>query len=123
MTYKTLPPVSLKTAPELLAVIRAASPSYRKHNARVVITDSVELNGTYWSGGSRSTYTAVNLATMETGRAAQYAPPQFGGPAQSLRVAIPMGVVIVETGIFCGKAATACVYMHPANVQALLVGC
>ena len=105
---------------EVLRVIRAADGTYRKKSATLVVTDSVELNGTYWDGGSRSTYTAVNLATLQTGTAAQYAPPQFGGPSKALRVVIPAGVAIVETGVFCGKTASACVYVSTESATKLL---
>ena len=110
----------LRTAPEVLRVIRAASASYKKRSASVVATDEVELHGTYWDGGSRSTYTAVDLATMRSRGAPQYAPPQFGGPRQAPRVVIPDGVAIVETGVFCGKTASACVYVNHATFAKLL---
>jgi hypothetical protein len=35
-------------------------------------------------------------------------------------VAIPEGIAIVETGVFMGKAATARVYVNPANMAKLL---
>jgi hypothetical protein len=112
--------ITLKSAPELTRVIRCAAADYRKHKAFVHIRDSVELSGTYWDGGSRSTYTAVNLATGKASTAEQYAPPQFGGPRAPLNVAIPPGVAIVETGYFCGKPATASVYINPVDATPML---
>ena len=72
--------VTLKQHPEILRVIRAADPTYRKTKAFIYTRESVTLHGTYWDGGSRSTYTAVELATGRNKGAPQYAPPQFGGP-------------------------------------------
>lgn len=105
----------LKDEPLLKALIQAADPSYKRLKASVTVTDKVELQGTYWSGGSRSTYTAVNIQTRAASSAQQYAPAQFGGPAEAPTVALPPGAVIVETGFFCGKVSTASVYVHPQD--------
>lgn len=107
--------VMLKDHPEIARVIRAAIPSYKKHKAFVHVHATVALQGTYWDGGSRSTYTAVRLVDGFSLGAPQYAPPQFGGPRDTPVVEIPAGVVIVETGVFCGKPATASVTINPAD--------
>ena len=112
--------VELKQAPELARIIRAVDSTYRKKNAFMRAQSECSLHGTYWDGGSRTTYTAVNLATLQTGAAEQYAPPQFGGPAQAPTVSIPDGVAIVATGVFCGKSATATVYVNPRNLSMLI---
>lgn len=112
--------ITLKTAPEVLRAIRAADPSYRKHNARIHAAETVALSSTYWDGGSRDTWTAVDIATGRSKGAPQYDPPQFGGPAAAPVVAIPEGVAIVRTGIFCGKTSTASVYVHPSTMAKLL---
>jgi len=112
--------LTLKEHPEALRVIRAAAPDYRKHKAILRVSPAVALSGTYWDGGSRSTYTAVNLQTMRASAADQFDPPQFGGPATAPEVSIPEGVAIVQTGYFCGKTATAIIYINPANAAKLL---
>lgn len=112
--------VTLRTAPELARIIRAAAPDYRKREAVLLARDTVTITGTYWSDGSRSTYHAVDLRTLRQLPAPQYAPPQFGGPATDPQVSIPEGVAIVETGIFQGKPATARVYLNPANMARLI---
>lgn len=112
--------ITLKTAPEALRLIRAADPSYRKTKARIFVGETVTLSGTYWDGGSRSTYTAVDLATGRSKGAPQYNPPQFGGPRVDPCVQLPEGVCIIETGVFCGNTATANIYLHPANVAKLI---
>jgi len=120
--------LDLKAAPEVLRVIRAVDPSYRKHKAILRVCDSVTLSGTYWDGGSRSCipaqwliryYAAVNLSTGRSKGAPQY---QFGGPRNAPRVSIPEGLAIVQTGIFCGKTATAFIYLNPANAAKLIGG-
>ena len=111
--------VQLKTAPELKNLINAVE-KYRKRNCFLKVQTEVTLHGTYWDGGSRSTYTAVDLATGRKATAAQFDPPQFGGPSQAPTVAIPDGIAIVETEVFCGKTATATVYLHPNNATKFL---
>ena|SRR3990167_3835250 len=112
--------VALSEHPEIKRAILAVSPSYKKRLAFFTVAETVELNGTYWDGGSRSTYTAVRLADGFALGAPQYDPPQFGGPRQAPTVAIPTGVAIVETGIFRGKTATAQVTISPADAAKLL---
>lgn len=114
--------IKLSESPEIARIVRAADPSYRKHEAAVYISDTVRLSGTYWDGGSRSTYHAVNLATRKVSAAPQYDPPQFGGPPVDPVVPLPAGASIVRTGTFCGKPATAAVYLNPADVSHLLPG-
>ena len=112
--------VTLKQCPEVKAVILAAFPGYRKHDAYLDPCTDVSLWGTYWDGGSRREYCAVELATKRSQGAPQYAPAQFGGPVTSPVVSIPLGVVIVAGGVSCGKPATATVYIHPDNLAPLL---
>ena len=112
--------VNAKEQPELLRIVRAVSPSYRKHTLMVCFTDHVELTGTYWDGGSRSTYTAVCLATLQTSTASQFAPAEFGGPKKTPSCEIPEGFAIVETGTFCGKPSEAYVYMPERERQRLI---
>lgn len=112
--------ISLAQNPEIREVVRAVHPKYRKHNVILYDALSLELGGTYWDGGSRWIYDAVNLSTRRVESAAQYAPPQFGGPVNAPRVDIPEGVAIVRTGIFCGKPAVVTVFVNPANMAKLL---
>jgi hypothetical protein len=114
--------VKLKEAPEVQAIVRAAFPSYKKHDAYLTVAESVSLSGTYWDGGSRSEYVAVDLASKRSQGAPHYNPPQFGGPRTSPVVPLPIGVVIVQGGTFCGKQATAILSVHPENMAKLLDG-
>jgi hypothetical protein len=119
MSYLT---VKLSESPEIARLIRAADPTYRKRDASIRVTNSVCISGTYWDGGSRSSYHAVNLSNRKVSSAPQYAPPQFGGPAADHTVTLPAGAAIVRTGVFCGKPATAAVFLNPADVAHLLPG-
>ena len=112
--------IQLKGAPEIRRVIQAADASYRKTSAMLTVQSRVTLSGTYWSDGSRTTYHAVEIATGRVLPAPQYDPPQYGGPRQDPTVDIPDGVAIVATGVFCGKTATASVYINPRTVTPAL---
>lgn len=112
--------VTLAANRDVQRVIKSAAPDYRKRDARIMPTATVTLANTYWDGGSRCEYTAVELATGRVSAAPQYAPPQFGGPASAPVVSIPAGIAIVQTGTFCGKPATATVYVNPADVAHML---
>lgn len=112
--------LSTKDNPEALRLIRAAEPNYRKHQFTLTASETVCLSNTYWDSGSRSTYTAVDLATGRSKGAPQYDPPQFGGPRAAPVVSIPEGIAIVETGVFMGKTATARIFINPANMAKLL---
>lgn len=112
--------IELSKNPEIKRIILAADPSYRKAKAYLRVYHTANLSGTYWDGGSRSTYTAVRLLDCFNIGAPQYDPPQYGGPRVSPTVEIPDGIAIVETGIFCGKKATASVTINPNNAAKLL---
>ncbi len=108
--------LSTKDNPEALRLIRAADPSYRKHQFTLTASETVCLSNTYWDGGSRSTYTAIDLITGRNKGAPQFDPPEFGGPKTAPIVSIPEGIAIVETGVFMGKPATAHIFVNPANM-------
>jgi hypothetical protein len=112
--------VRLQDNPEIAKVIRAAFPSYKKRDAWVSVAESVTLSGTYWDGGSRATYVAVDLVTQRSLGAPRYDPPQFGGPRTAPTVALLNGVVIVGGGVSCGKPATAHLWVRPDNVAKVL---
>lgn len=117
MFYQTL---SGLAHPEITRIVRIADSSYKKHKVTLSEASKVTLSGTYWDGGSRYTYTAINLETGRNIGAPQFDPPQFGGPASDPVVQLPEGIVIVRTGTFCGKTATATVFVNPSNLTKLL---
>lgn len=89
----------------------------------VVATDSVEMTGTYWSGGSRSTYHGIDVREYPNIRAAQlpqFDPPQFGGPAKPPIVKLADGLAVVELSIYCGKEMGPRVMLHTENFTAML---
>lgn len=126
--------VDLKTSPEVKRVILAAFPGYRKHNAFLSEFSSVTINS-YWDGGSKNVYVLVDLATLQhkalpTSSHPHYEMRDVSGENADVLVEngvvtlkhLPEGIALVEGGTFCGKLATAHVYLNPNNMSKLLTG-
>ena len=129
--------VTLKTAPEVTNVIRAAFPSYRKHKAFLsVFNGGVNINS-YWDGGSKDEYAIVELATLQRKLLPTSTHPYFDVAARGVANAentdvivdhvgnitlkrLPEGFALVAAGAFCGKPATAHVWVNAANMGRLL---
>lgn len=101
-------------------------PAIAKHfDAReyaVEFTETVHLSDGYWSGGSKSEYCGVNLATgdrLDCG-GVEFGNP-FTHPDQPIVRLLP-GYAVVKTGWFCGKKVRPTVYLHPDNAAKLLPG-
>lgn len=92
----------------------------RKRFANVEIAREgvVHAYGLMWSGGSKSTYSQVSLATGE-GSVPEEVVNLHGIQDRGV-YAIPPGSVILETGWFCGKPATMVVYVLPQDVAPFL---
>ena len=108
--------ITIKDYPFIRRLIAKVT-NNRKQKAIITFCDKVTLSGTFWDGGSRSTYTLVTWSTdnpndMVAQPLAQYAPPQFGGPKQDPVVVIGDNQAVVETGIFCGKVAAPHVFIR-----------
>ena len=106
--------------PNIQRLARAVFPSYRGRKFSFEVADSVALTGTYWDGGSRSSYGGVNLSTFQAASLPQFDPPQFGGPIQTPKVEVRPGMAIVEHSIFRGRDAGITFYVHPSDAPQLL---
>ena len=94
---------------------------YRKRSVYVCPATSVNINGVNWSGGSRSTYHGVDLATGAVKTASHFGvPAPWSNQYEGASVELVPGKAIVETGTFCGKTAAMFIYVHPDNMPALL---
>ena len=127
--------VDLKTAPEIKKLLAAIG--YKKHKAGIAVFPESGMNiNSYWDGGSRDEYTAVDLATgrarpLPTATHPYFDVARYGIAGENSMLAvsdrgnitlkeIPPNVALIAHGTFCGKAATARVYFHPSNMPALL---
>lgn len=97
-------------------IAKAAFPEWRGRKLFVKVRPDVFLSDTFWSGGTRNDYVAVELATGRTAPTLPKVgtPREFGGQGGDVRVPIPEGVAIVEHSIFCGKDVGCTVYIRPA---------
>jgi len=128
----------LKEHPELSAVIRAAFPAYRKTKAYLSMFsgNGIDINS-YWDGGSRHEYAIVDLATLQRKSLPTRTHPYFDIARQGLANAenaditvddkgnvtlkrLPDGFALVQAGTFCGKPATAFVYVPFSNMPKFL---
>ena len=94
--------------------------NYRKRQFQLRVTDKVTLSDLNWSGGSRSEYTAIDLATCRTMKPDLGRPAPWDNKAEGAIVEIPPGVAIARTGFFCGKPSTMTLYVRADNVAPLL---
>lgn len=90
--------------PALRAIAKVAFPQWRgrKVTGRVGL---VHVGGTAWSGGSRNTFAAVELATGCVRDLPQSTrnPRAMGGTEPDGYVEVPPGFAVVEHSIFQGK--------------------
>jgi len=98
---------------------------YRKRSVFVYAYDTDEdfqqsINS-YWDGGSKSYYTM--LETANPGRNIPLTTdPTTNFPKFTDRsVRVPLGYCILESGVFCGKTATAKIYIHAKDFPSILV--
>jgi len=92
----------------------------RKRTAWITPSESVSYSGTFWDGGSRSEYTAIDLETGRAVSGVRFNPPMFGGPNETPVVPVPQGVVIVRHGVCMGKPATPHIFVHPSDMPRFL---
>ena len=106
--------------PNVQRLAQAVFPSYRGRKFSFEVADKVALTGTYWDGGSRSSYGGVNLSNFQAASLPQFDPPQHGGPIQTPEVEGRPGMAVVEHSIFCGRDTGITFYVHPSDAPQLL---
>ena len=125
--------VILKQAPEVMRIIKAAFPGYKKHSAYLSEFGFGVTINSFWDGGSKAFFVLIDLATLQTKELPTASHPYFdlqsaSGENQDVIVErgcvtlkrLPEGIALVEGGTFCGKQATAHVYLNPANLTKML---
>jgi hypothetical protein len=106
---------------DIKSIVKAAYPSYRGRKIRISEHTSNGMNtNSYWDGGSRDTFTVVDLATLQArpipGINPISPPANWRDPTT-----IEAGTAIVEHSIFCGKDAGCTVHIRPED-RALISG-
>jgi hypothetical protein len=103
--------------PQVQALLRSAGVNSRKKKVFIHKSEKVTCSGTYWDGGSRSSYILVkngqSVPVAGTGA------PQFNGGRPETVLDLDENTFAVEVGVFCGKPATPAIYLHPAALEKL----
>lgn len=96
---------------------------YSGRHFELEITETIQLKNTYWDGGTRSQYTAINLATGQRASLPTIAPIQLGfdyskDPINHRRMTIPPGTAMLE--LRTGQYTYLTIYIHPDNAPKYL---
>lgn len=80
--------------------------------------ETVSTFGSWWDGGSRTTFGGMDLSTGRGfGINFNPDPPQFGGQVRELP--LEGGKAIITGGTFCGKPATPCIHLLEGDLPHL----
>jgi len=96
--------------------------NYTGKHFRAIVTDSVFIpaDAGLWSGGSRTTYRAVNLESGASRAASNDMASPWDSSRKDSRVELRDGLAIVSHVYFCGKDLGLTIYVNPTNAAALL---
>lgn len=95
---------------------------YRKKKVRVWPTQTVTLSGLNWSGGTKYEYHFMSLLDDKIGTAVLDKDAPWNNRYEGQKVELATNLIAIKTGIFCGKAATMYIYVHPDNMPRLING-
>ena len=98
----------------------AAFPSYKGRKFSFEITSEVQPMPTYWDGGTRYQYAAVQISTRRAVVGQSFAPPGFGGPGMVRPIQLVPDVLVVEHCVFCGQDAGLTFHVHPSDAPKML---
>jgi hypothetical protein len=129
--------IALSTRPEVKAVLKAGFPSYNKRKCYVSVWPGSQRINSYWDGGSRDEYAIVELATLRRHPLPTSTHPYFDLAGKGIHSVedqhvivdhvgnvtlkhLPEGFVLISAGTFCGKPATAHIWVPAANMPRLL---
>ena len=107
-------------------VIRRAFPSYTGRKFRLVVSESMNIQGTTWSGGSRSVFRLLDLATGRFAELSMTASRKPGDPfgwipdIDGNEVRLRPGFAVVESVTYRGKDLGLRATVHPDNAAKLL---
>ena len=101
---------------DIPSTLLRAVDGYSGRKFRVTARESVTLTDMQWSGGTRSTYTVVNLATGETKPITDPRPfPQNQYTPEPIKTVNDW--CVVEHSMFCGKDMGITFHVHPDNID------
>lgn len=100
------------------AILAATYPEYKGRKITVIPATSYQMMD-YWSEGSRHFVKAYALVNGRVAASSSAAQTPWRGEAHA-RVAVPVGILLVEHSIFCGKDCGITIYVNPENLAAAL---
>ncbi len=104
------------------AIARAAFPDYHGNTFHVSASDAPVSVISYWDGGSRSFFAAIDLTNLKRKISVPQNGTWFdGGPIAKDGVVVPFGYAIVEHSIFCGKDHGITIHIHPTSMPQNLI--
>ncbi len=98
-------------------LLNVSFPDYKGRTYHVIFTDSVTISNTYWSGGTRSWWVAIQMEGGNTSRVPSLAP--WDNPIEGERIELDENTVIAEHSHFCGKDMGITFYAHPSRKKLL----
>jgi hypothetical protein len=78
------------------------------------------LDAGLWSGGSRDSYQAIELATGKAMDAINHNAAPWNPERKEKTIALRPGYAVVEHSIFCGRDSGLTFYVHPDDAAKLL---
>jgi len=105
--------IHLDPTSEVKAMASKTFPAYRGRTFKLSSSSHPIDVTSYWGGGSRDYYVALNLTTGKTLPVPQNGTPFDGGPVAPDGVGVPPGYLIAEHTIFCGKDLGITFHVHP----------
>ena len=112
--------IYLDATPEVKSMARMAFPNYTGRKFKLDNSGRPVNVTSYWDGGSRDYYSAVNLSTGERIDVPQNGTPFDGGPVAPDGVTVPAGYVIAMRSIFGGKDMGVTFYVNPETATQFL---
>lgn len=88
--------------------------------AEVTETVTIPAEAGLWSGGSRETYQAIELATGRSIAASDNVSAPWDKERKDQRIALRSGFAVVKSTMFCGKDLGLTFFVHPADAVKLL---
>lgn len=95
--------IHLDATPEVKAMVAKVFPEYTGRKFKLDNSGHPVDVRSYWDGGSRDNFAALNLETNKVLAVPQNGTPFDGGPIAPNGVIVPPGFMIAEHTIFCGK--------------------
>lgn len=92
----------------------------KKFKARVTETVAIPSHAGLWDGGSRDTYTLVEIATGKTVTASDNYSAPWDDDRKSRNIALKPGYCVVQHTIFCGKDLGLTFHMLASDVAPML---